>query len=263
MNLIEIFDEFENPKTEPKQDLVYLEKKQKAIDQQLRYAREEKERLNNKIVGKHFNPTWGENQIDDPTQKEAIEKRIALGYTPITQTNSWNDKKQIVLFVPSIPENKEVIVRLQRLHDRESKLTAMRNEIPTLVKRAKTRLSVWKRKQPNYVTRDVGKELLNALKEKVDQFIVDKDLKAPISNAYYWAKNKMVVIELNVKFSDPGKTVFGTASIIKIMIDKWMTEQGYTKFRVTDRKIDDRLSIVKIQLDDADAKNKAITDETE
>lgn len=263
MNLIEVTSEFDTPKTEPKQDLIYLEKRQKAIDQQLKYSREEKERLQNKIVGKVLQPNWDEADIDNPGNYLNIEKRINSGYTPVTMINHWNGKKQVIHFIPSIPENKEVIGRLQRLLDRESKLSAMRNDMPTLVKRAKTRLSAWKRKQSNYIPKDLGRELLAALKERVEQFIVDKNLQTPINNSYYWAKNKMVVIELAVKYSDPGKTIFGTASVIKIMVDKWMTEQGYTMFRVTDRKIDDRLSIVKIQLDDADAKNKAITDETE
>jgi hypothetical protein len=266
MNLFEVTDEFNNPKHLPADELKHLEIKDKRIRYELKHVRDMKAELEKKIVGNIMRPTWNTQQPDDPSQQQGIEDVIKSGYTPIYihDHTSNGDKRLISMFIPSIPQNEDVIKRLQRIAQRDVILTRLQRDIPVEIKRAKGRHSAWKRKQPNYVGRATGKELLTELKGKVEKFLEENGLtNIPITNSYYWAKNKMIVIELNVRVSAPGMTINQFAKTVKVKVDKFMVDQGYTGFRVTDRYIDNGSTIVKIQLDDVEAKNKAADNETE
>lgn len=256
MNLFEVTDEFATPKTEPTQDLAYLEKKSTAINYHLKLIRELKKQLKDSFIGSTMHPGWNQSFPENDEQRAEIQKILDLGYIAVTKTRP-DRRKEIIMYVPSVDKNKEIVPRFQRAVDREAKLEQMQREMPVNVKRAKTRLSAWKRKQPTYVPRATGKELLDDLKGKVQKFIDETGFAIPITNSYYWAKNKMIVIELSVRISAPGMTVNGFAKTFKVKVDKFMVDQGYIGFRVTDRYIDGNLTIVKIQLDDVEAKNKA------
>lgn len=265
MNLFEITDDFSNPKHLPEEDLKHLEIKNKRIQYELNYVQEMKKTLQKKIAGNILAPMWNTQQPDEPSQQEAIEKIINSGYTPIYTHDhtSFGDKRLITMFIPNLPENRDVIKKITRVNQREMLLSKMQREIPIEIKRAKGRISAWKRKQPNYVGRATGKELLTEIRDKVQTFLSEKSIPADISNNYYWAKNKMIVIEVSCRSSHKGLTPYAFAKQeVKPMLVKFLEELGYTQFRVTDRFIMSDLTVIKIQLDDVEAKNKAGENET-
>lgn len=264
MNLFEITDEFNQPKHLPEDDLKHLEVKEKRLRYEMQYIRDQNAKLSSKIIGEVRKSGWGFNDPNDPAQKEEIDKIIAQGFIPVTTFNQWSGKDEISSFVRNVPENKDTIEKIMRLKKRESIVAKMIHEIPTEIKRAKGRLSAWKRKQPNYVGRSTGKELLAEIKKQVEQHIAEKSWPVTINNSYYWAKNKMIVIDIPVRTGIDGKSPVDTAkTVIKPGLTKFLEDLGYTQFRVVDRWYpDSRLMIVKIQLDDVEAKNKAAGNET-
>ncbi|MDE1830396.1 MAG: hypothetical protein KGI25_08745 [Thaumarchaeota archaeon] len=264
MNLFEISDEFNNLKGDPEKEISFIEKRRLALDHEQKHVRQYKQQLLDKIVGHIEKAAWGFNNPSDPTQKAEIDKIIAKGFVPIIQNNTWSGNDEVEMFIPNLPQNREVIEKLIRVSKRDAALAKMRDNIPSEIKRAKGRLSAWKRKQPNYVGRATGKELLGALKKQVEEYMTSKGWTFGINNSYYWAKNKMIVIDIPVRTGLENKTPIDTAkTIVKPDLTEFLESLGYTQFRVIDRYYpDSKLMIVKIQLDDVEAKNKAANNET-
>lgn len=256
MNLLEIHDEFAEPKGTPEQDLAALEKKRKSLDHNIQVLRDRTGGLRQKIVGPTIAAPWEAKKIGQ--DNEAIKKQVDQGFTYTTHINTWDGTEHIDYYYPDISQNKKTIEMLKILAKRLAHSEKTRDGLNARVKRAKGRLSAWKRKQPTYVGRATGKELLKDLREKVEQVIVDNKLPVNVTNAYYWTKNKMIVIEISCRTSTEGLTVNNFAKQkVKPMFDAFLSGLGYTQFRCTDRFVMAGLTIIKIQLDDVEAKNKA------
>ncbi len=269
MNLFEISDEFVNTKTTPDEDMKHLSIKEKRLQYEQRYVRHMKDELLKKVVGETKRPNWNEQQPDLPDQMVNIQKVIDAGFAPIYihDHTSHGEKRLITLFIPRIPQNETIIQKLERVCQREIRVTRMLRDIPTEIRKTKNRLSAWKRKQPTYVSRSTGKELLAEFKKKIEDFLATtkwgSTMHVVIQNNYYWAKNKMIVVELNVRASIPGLSINQTAKqALKPELNKYLEDLGYTQFRFSERYIDSSLTILKIQLDDVEAKNKATEHET-
>lgn len=270
MNLFEVSDEFATPKTNPAEDLVFLEKKEKALIYQIELVRKQRAAIEAKIVGEKLHPTWNQKFLSNPEQAPEIQKVVDAGWIAVTINQpdpEWSNtvKGDIVeYFIKKIPENEQLLPKLKRVLQREASLHKMRRNIPSEVKRAKTRMSAWKRKQPTYVSRTTGKELLVELRDKIQTFLSENHFPAEIGNNYYWAKNKMIVIEINCRTAHNGLTSSEFArQEVKPMLTKFLEELGYTQFRCTDRFLTSNLTIIKLQLDDVEAKNKATKPEVD
>lgn len=263
MNLFEITDEFANPKTTPQEDLKFLEKREKNIKYQLELVRGQLDAIRSKVAGTLEQANWSMTNPEIPDQKEAIDKKIAAGFIPVWKPAGFGtatDKKYVECFIPNVPHNVIIAKQLEKLIARAHQLEEFRREIPSRVKRAKGRLSAWNRKQPHYVGRATGKELLKQLVDKVTEFLTGKGWdEYRINNSYYWAKNKTIVMEIPVRAGMEGKRPIDTAkTIIKPAVDKFIESLGYTHFRVTDRWYQDsRMTVVKIEVDDVEARDKA------
>lgn len=265
MNLFEITDEFANVKLTPQEEIEFLLKREKAIEREYHYINKITMKLKNEVAGNIRHPIFNQVDPSDPVQKIEIDKVIAQGYVPIIIPNPSKDNEVVVnVFVPDLPSNRLLIPKLTQILIRYTKVYKLYKNIPGQIKRAKGRLSAWKRKQPNYVGRATGKELLAEIKKKVQDFITSKNWPLEINNSYYWAKNKMIVIEIPVQQSIDGKSAYEAAkTIVKPDLTKFLDEIGYTQFRVVDRYNPEfKIMNIKIQLDDLEAKNKASENET-
>lgn len=260
MRLHEIADnDFDEPKLPPQQQLDIFVKKQAGLDYESKLAQRAVNVLLDQMGEQGFpmeTPGFGEKYPTEANDAVGIRKRTDDGFYPFIRRRTTGGRA-VDGYFKITPENQELLNKLDRL---SKKANAAREAVwdnQEEIRKSAGRISAWKRKQPTYVGKATGKDLLTELKTKIESFIETNKWICTITNSYYWAKNKMIVIDISVTNSAPGLSINGFAKTIKVALDKFMTEQGYEKFRVTDRAVDGTLTIVKIQLDDLEAKNKA------
>lgn len=272
MNLLEISNEFDVEKAHPQDVLELLKRREKLINLQLANMRDVVQDLFAKINGSKVNATWDKSNPFDPVQKVNIDKQLALGFIPIMKA-SWGGGDhehdyRIDSFVPDTPHNKALVSRIEAAFKREHKLENMRRDIPGEVRKAKSRLSTWKRKQPNYVGRETGKDVAKTLSDELIKELGNAGFPVKLKNQYYWKKNKMVVIEIATDLGHPSMKPWELMDHkIKPTVDKFLKDHGYSKVRLTsfyDKTISQ--SVLKLQIDDAEARDiskSEQSDETE
>lgn len=262
MNLLEIQDEFAEIKITPEEELAALVKREKSVRHNIHVLRDQQTALRGKIIGQVIPAPWNARIVgkDD----EGIKQQVNNGYTYTTVYSPWTAGEQTVdFYYPNIPQNEKTVEHLKILANRLKYFDNLEAGHHARVKRTKARLSAWKRKQPTYVGRKTGKELLVDIKAKIEDFIASKTWPVTINNSYYWAKNKMIVIDIPVREPINGKSTIDAAKqIVKPDLTKFLEELGYSQFRVID-KFDptSRFMLIKIQLDDVEARNKAANKE--
>jgi hypothetical protein len=194
------------------------------------------------------------------TGEDKIEDRVAKGFFPVYEPITMGrERPRPSGYYKILATNKEQIAHMDKIQNRLVSLSRKQLAADDEIRKCENRVKAWKRKQPDYVSRTTGKELLTSVKEKVEDWLATQPVKHSIVNSYYWAKNKMIVIEIGI-VPTPGEKPWETSAKLKVAFDKFISSLGYTSFRVTDfyNKYD-RRSIVKLQLDDVEAKNKATT----
>lgn len=261
MRLHEIADDFEDPEIlPPRQHEIAIAREpglrhNQEVITAMQDALTDKLEAYKQTAGWPNNDEWPALVTGKDKDDEKINEIRAKGYFLLLRGSKY--PMRIIAYYKITPENETLIKKLESINRKLISATAAIEDNTDEIRKSKNRISAWKRKQPTYVGRATGKELLEEIKQKVNDFIGQNNWICSITNSYYWAKNKMIVIDISVRNSAPGMTVNGFAKTIKVAMDKFMTDQGYSKFRVTDRVIDGQLTLVKIQLDDVEAKNKA------
>lgn len=271
MNLLEISDEFNVEKVHPQDVLELLKRRQKIIDWQLDQIRDVVQNLHSQFQGTYVNAAWQSQDPQDPEQKKVIDATISQGFVAVMKP-VWHDETRELVdgFAPDTPANKVIASRLENAFRREAKLQHMRHDIPAQVRRAKSRLSAWKRKQPDYVGRETGKDLAKSLSDALVKLLTDAGCSVRLKNQFYWKKNKMVVIEIATELERPWVGLKPWELMdqkIKPMVDKYLIDHGYGKVRLSsfyDRDI--AQNVLKLQIDDAEARDISksdVHDETE
>jgi hypothetical protein len=201
-------------------------------------------------------PKWTNTELNDPVKREQDGYFVVYDIQTLHHTRSDPSG-----YYKITPNNSELISKLGTIQNKVRSFAMKRGVVREDIRKCENRIKAWRRKQiqssPTYVSKSTGKALLDNIKEKVGEFLTTQPGEFKITNPYYWAKNKMIVIEISVPRGIGSEKVWETASKLKVALNTFISNLGYTQFRVIDfYSKEQRQSFVRLQLDDVEARDK-------